>query len=338
MDETPDTGSGGGSPDATPAVGISRQARIARIFVAMPPELVLVVVLVILGFIFWQGSEFFLTTRNMRNVLLSVSVLGILAAPGTLLLISGNFDLSVASAAALCGCIAGVVAEENSAAAAILAAIGVGLLAGIFNGVLSAYAGIASIVVTLGTWLGYRGLARLFSNGQTIRMNGKVEFITNDILGVPAQIVMFVLITVLAWFVVRYTRFGRSVYAIGSNPTAARLSGIRQKPTIFVMFIVSGLLAGLAGLILASQLDAASGNAATGVELEVVAAIILGGASLSGGRGTIPGTVLGVFILGIMQNGLTLLSISSFWQDVATGVVLVAAVGLDQVRLRLSGS
>jgi len=149
MEETPVGKGGEGSPDAPSTVGIGRRARVARVFVAMPPEVVLIVVLVILGVIFSQGSEFFLTTRNLRNVLLSVSVLGILAAPGTLLLISGNFDLSVASAAALCGCIAGVVAEENSAAAAILAAIGVGLLAGIFNGVLSAYAGIASIVVTL---------------------------------------------------------------------------------------------------------------------------------------------------------------------------------------------
>ena len=231
MDDTSVAAGGGGSPEATSSVGISTRARIARVFVAMPPEVVLIVVLVALGLIFAQGSEFFLTTRNMRNVLLSVSVLGILAAPGTLLLISGNFDLSVASAAALCGCIAGVVAEENSAAAAILAALGVGLLAGIFNGVLSAYAGIASIVVTLGTWLGYRGLARLFSNGQTIRMNGKVDFITNDIFGVPAQIVLFVLITVLAWFVVRYTRFGRCTPSAATRRRPGCRESARSRPS-----------------------------------------------------------------------------------------------------------
>ena len=317
---------------------LSRRVRWARVFVSIPPEAVLAVVLVGLGLFFWQGSEFFFTSRNLENVLLSVSVLGILAVPGTLLLISGNFDLSVASAAAMCGVAGALVADDQGAVAAIAVAFAVGLAAGVFNGFLSAYVGIASIVVTLGTLQAYRGIARLWANGQTIRLEGEIDFITGDILGIPTQIVLFVAVSLVGMFTVRYTRFGRSVYAIGSNPSAARLAGIRQRPVVFWMFVVSGLLAALAGLILGSQLDAASSNAATGVELEVVAAIILGGASLSGGRGTIVGTILGVFILGVLQNGLTLLSISSFWQDIATGAVLIIAVGLDQVRIRLSSS
>jgi ribose transport system permease protein len=135
----------------------------------------------------------------------------------------------------------------------------------------------------------------------------------------------------------RYTVFGRSMYAIGANPVAARLAGIKTKRAVFTGFILSGLAVVLGGLILVSQLGAASPQAATGLELSVVTAVILGGASLAGGRGTILGTVLGVMILGVMNNGMTLMNIDSFWQQVAQGCLLLFAVGFDQLRLRLTG-
>lgn len=312
--------------------------RASQMFVAVPPEAVLLVALLAMGGYFWNGSEVFMTTTNMRNVLLSVSVLGILAAPSTLLLISGNFDLSIASSAAMCGVAVAMVADNNSTALAIFVAVMVGLLGGALNGFLVSGLGIASIIVTLGTFQAYRGIARLMANGQTLRMDGEIDFITRRLGWLPMQVIILIVISLIAMFIVRYTRFGRSVYAIGSNPVAARLAGIRQRPTVVVLFLASGLMAALAGLILTSQLDAASPNAATGLELQVVAAVILGGASLSGGRGTIIGTVLGVLILGTLQNGLTLLSITSFWRDVATGTVLIAAVGLDRVRILLGGT
>jgi ribose transport system permease protein len=308
-----------------------------RFFLAVRPETMLGAVLAVLVIYFSVTSDVFFSPINLRNVLLSVSVMGILAAPATLLLISGNFDLSIASAAAMCGVVAGMLIDSQGPAVAMAAALGIGLLAGLVNGFLVSVVGIASIIVTLGNFQAFRGVARLIANGQTIRMNDGIDFLTARILGVPTQIIIFVLISLIAVFVVRYTRFGRSVYAIGSNASAARLAGIRQRPAIFTLFVVSGLLAALAGLILASQLDAASPNAATGLELQVVAAVILGGASLRGGRGTILGTVLGVMILGVLQNGLTLLSISSFWRDVATGGVLILAVAVDQIRVRLGG-
>lgn len=319
------------------SVGETLAHRASRLFISVPPEAVLLVVLLAMGGWFWNSSEVFMTTINMRNVLLSVSVLGILAAPSTLLLISGNFDLSIASNAAMCGVAVAMVADEHSTALAIFVAVVAGLLGGALNGLLVSGLGIASIIVTLGTFQAYRGIARLMANGQTIRLRGEIDFITDRIIGIPTQVVLFIIITAITMFVVRYTRFGRAVYAIGSNLVAARLAGIRQRPTVFVLFLVSGVMAALAGLILASQLDAASPNAATGDELKVVAAVILGGASLSGGRGTIIGTLLGVLILGVLQNGLTLLSVTSFWRDVATGTVLIAAVGLDRVRVMLGG-
>ena len=319
------------------STGESLVQRASRLFITVPPEAVLLVVLLAMGGWFWNSSEVFMTTINMRNVLLSVSVLGILAAPSTLLLISGNFDLSIASNAAMCGVAVAMVADQHSTALAIFVAVIAGLLAGALNGLLVSGLGIASIIVTLGTFQAYRGIARLMANGQTIRLRGEIDFITDRIIGIPTQVVLFIIITAITMFIVRYTRFGRAVYAIGSNLVAARLAGIRQRPTVFVLFLVSGVMAALAGLILASQLDAASPNAATGDELKVVAAVILGGASLSGGRGTIIGTLLGVLILGVLQNGLTLLSVTSFWRDVATGTVLIAAVGLDRVRVMLGG-
>ena len=319
------------------SAGETLAQRASRLFISVPPEAVLLVVLLAMGGWFWNSSEVFMTTINMRNVLLSVSVLGILAAPSTLLLISGNFDLSIASNAAMCGVAVAMVADEHSTALAIFVAVIAGLLGGALNGLLVSGLGIASIIVTLGTFQAYRGIARLMANGQTIRLRGEIDFITDRIVGIPTQVVLFIIITAITMFVVRYTRFGRAVYAIGSNLVAARLAGIRQRPTVFVLFLVSGVMAALAGLILASQLDAASPNAATGDELKVVAAVILGGASLSGGRGTIIGTLLGVLILGVLQNGLTLLSVTSFWRDVATGTVLIAAVGLDRVRVMLGG-
>ena len=319
------------------SAGESLVRRASRLFISVPPEAVLLVVLLAMGGWFWNSSEVFMTTINMRNVLLSVSVLGILAAPSTLLLISGNFDLSIASNAAMCGVAVAMVADNHSTALAIFVAVIAGLLAGALNGLLVSGLGIASIIVTLGTFQAYRGIARLMANGQTIRLRGEIDFITGRIIGIPTQVILFIIITAITMFVVRYTRFGRAVYAIGSNLIAARLAGIRQRPTVFVLFLVSGVMAALAGLILASQLDAASPNAATGDELKVVAAVILGGASLSGGRGTIIGTLLGVLILGVLQNGLTLMSVTSFWRDVATGTVLIAAVGLDRVRVMLGG-
>lgn len=334
----PASAAGGSDGRSGTSRGSGDQHRsVARWFGAVPQESGLVVFLVLLGTWFTLGSEFFLTGNNIRNILLSVSVLGILAAPSTLLLISGNFDLSIGSAAALCGVTFGMVAESQGLAVAILAAVGVGLAAGVGNGVLVAYFGISSLIVTLGTLSVFRGVAQLRSNGQTTRLDTFRWLGSGEVLGMPVQIGLFIIVVVIFGLVMRYTTFGRSVFAIGSSQQAARLAGIRIRPTLFALFVLSGLLAALAGLILSSQLRAASPNTASGLELSVVAAVILGGASLNGGRGTILGTVLGVLILGTLNNGLTILSISSFWQEIARGLVLILAVGLDRVRLRLRG-
>jgi ribose transport system permease protein len=155
------------------------------------------------------------------------------------------------------------------------------------------------------------------------------------IFSIPIPVVIFVALTLLGAFLMRYTVFGRSLYARGSSPSAARLVGIRGRRLVFITFLLSGLATGVTGLVLVSQLGAASPNAATGLELAVVTAIILGGVSLSGGRGTITGTVLGILIIGVLNNGLVLLNVASFWQTVARGALLIAAASVDQVRTRV---
>jgi ribose transport system permease protein len=304
----------------------------------IPAELVLLVFLGALVLWFTVNSPFFLSFGNFRNILLSVAVLGVLAMPSTLLLVSGNFDLSVASAAAFSGMLFALYGADHGYGSAIVVALAAGLGIGILNGFLVARVGINSIITTLGTLSVFRGLAKLLSNGQTIRLDGFVALGSGSTVGIPNPVIALAVVFGVLYVTMRYTVFGRSVYAIGSSPQAARLSGIRSQRNLFIVFALTGLLAGFAGLILTSQLRAASPIAGLGLELSVVAAVILGGASLAGGRGTVVGTLLGVLILGTLNNGLTITNISSFWQEVVSGVVLILAVGLDQLRLRLGRS
>lgn len=318
--------------DADP--GGRRRGGGASLLARIPPEIVLVTFLVVLMAFFAIRSPFFLELNNFRNILLSVAVLGVLAIPSTLLLVSANVDLSVASNAALCGMILALVSQSQGVGAGVAAALLAGLIGGAINGFLVSYVGINAIITTLGTLSVYRGIARLSSNGQTELISGFTILGSGATLGIPNAVILLVVVAIIFYFLMRYSVFGRSIYAIGSNPQAARLSGIGLRKNLFTAFVITGLLAAVAGLILTSQLRAASPIAGLGLELSVVAAVLLGGASLDGGRGTVVGTLLGVLILGTLTNGLTILGISSFWQEIANGVVLIVAVGLDQLRLR----
>lgn len=304
----------------------------------VPPETVLVVFLIALVVWFTMRSPYFLGINNFRNILLSVTVLGIVAIPSTLLLVSGNVDLSVGSTAAFSGMLLAITASDHGWTVAVIVALVGGAAIGALNGFLVARIGINSIITTLGTLSIFRGATKLLSNGQTEIINGFAELGSSEFLGIPYAVLVFALVAVIFYFVMRHTVFGRNVYALGSNEQAARLTGIRIRTNLFVLFVVTGLLAAVAGLILSSQLLAAAPVAGTGLELSVVAAVLLGGASLSGGRGTLWGTLLGVLILGVLDNGLTISGVTSFWQEVARGVVLIVAVGLDQLRQRLRGA
>ena len=304
----------------------------------LPETAALAVVLVALAIFFSTQSQFYLTPNNLLNILVSASVIGIIAAPATLLLVAGQFDLSVGSGAAFIGVVMAWSTAQWGVPTGVLLAIVAGLLIGIVNGFAVTVLGINALITTLATLAILRGLGQVLAGGQTLLLPGFGDLGNlRPFLNIPVPVLVFAAVIIITALAMRFTVFGRSMYAIGANPIAARLAGIRTKTAIFGGFILSGVAVVIGGLILVSQLGAASPNAASGLELSVVTAVILGGASLAGGRGTIIGTLLGVLILGTLNNGLTLMNINSFWQDVARGVLLLAAVGFDQLRLRLTG-
>lgn len=303
----------------------------------VPETAALAAVLILLMVFFTTRSEFFLTRDNLVNVLFSAAVIGIVAAPATLLLVAGQFDLSVGSGAAFIGVVMAWIALNYGIWQGILLSILAGAAIGIVNGVCVTVFRINAFITTLAMLAILRGLGQILADGQTIILDG-FDTLGNarPILEIPLPVFLFIAVMILMALVMRYTVFGRSMYAIGANAAAARLAGISTRTAIFFGFILSAAAVVLAGLVLVSQLGAASPQAATGLELSVVTAVILGGASLAGGRGTILGTFIAVIILGVLNNGMTLMNLDSFWQTVARGVLLLAAVGFDQVRLRVT--
>mgnify|MGYP001807435829 CR=1 FL=1 len=298
----------------------------------IPDTAVLAAVLLALAIFFATQSPFYLTPNNLLNILVSASVIGIIAAPGTLLLVS------VGSGAAFLGVVMAWATAQWGVPTGVLLAIVAGLLIGIVNGFAVTVLGINALITTLAMLAILRGLGQVLAGGQTLLLPGFNDLgNARPFLNIPVPVLVFAAVVIVTALVMKFTVFGRSMYAIGANPVAARLAGIRTQTAIFGGFLLSGAAVVIGGLILVSQLGAASPNAASGLELSVVTAVILGGASLAGGRGTIVGTLLGVLILGTLNNGLTLMNINSFWQDVARGVLLLAAVGFDQLRLRLTG-
>lgn len=305
----------------------------------LPEALALVMVLGALILLFTLTSPVFFTTNNMLNMLTSIAVIGIMAVPGTILLVAGQVDLSVASAAAMCGMVTATLAESMGLGSAVAIGLAVGLLVGVINGFFVTVVGVNSLIVTLGGLATFFGIGQLIGDGQTVLIRDFGYIGTaRPFLNIPMPVIIFVITLIAGFIVLKYTVYGRQVYAIGANPVAARLVGIPSRRVIFVAFILSGLAASVAGLILVSQLGAASPNNARGYELLVVTAIVLGGASLNGGRGTIIGTFLGLMIIQVLSTGLTLLNVQSFWQSIATGILLIIAVSFDRLRERLSPS
>lgn len=304
---------------------------------SVPEVAALVVLLIGLLVYFSFSSPFFLNTDNFLNILTAIAVTGVLAAPGTVLMIAGQVDLSVGAATALCGVVLASMAPQIGIGPAVLIAVLAGVVIGVINGSLVTGIGVNSLIVTLGGLAAYRGAAFLLAKGQTVQMpNFSGPGTARPFLNIPMPVIIFLVIGALIFVVLRYTVFGRNIYAIGANPVAARLVGIPTRRVIFLAFIASGASAAVAGLILTSQLSAAVPSAATGMELTVVTAIVLGGASLSGGRGSVLGTLLGLMIIGVLNNGLTLMNITSYWQQVASGVLLIVAVSFDRLRERFS--
>ena len=282
-------------------------------------------------------SPYFFSVNNFLNILVAVSITGIIAVGMTMVIVSGGIDLSVGSVVAITGTVVAQLSHQTSLPVAVGAALLIGVVVGAFNGFAITRIGINPLIATLGTLSIARGLAFVFSGGltQTISDDTFGFLGRGFLLHIPFPVIVMLALFALAAYAMRNTVFGRSLYAIGGNGQASRLAGLPVQRLQITVYLLSGLGAALGGLFQASQLGAGAPQAASGIELSVIAAVILGGTSLSGGKGTIAGTLLGVLILGTLNNGLTLLNVSSYYQEVARGLVLLLAVGLDQLRLRL---
>lgn len=283
------------------------------------------------------SSEFFLTWGNLTNVLRQTAINGVLAVGLTFVILARGIDLSVGSIMALAGAVGASLAAVNSSlpvALAVAAALGAGFACGAMNGFLIAQLKVPAFVATLGMLSAARGLVLIYTNGRPISNLSPAfsSFGNGYLLGVPMPIVILLFVFLIASFVLRYTVFGRHVYAVGGSEKAAKTSGIRSNYIIAATYAISGALAGLAGLILSARTSAALPQAGVGYELDAIAAVVIGGTSLSGGRGTLAGTLCGALIIGVINNGLDLLGVSSYYQQVVKGAIIVFAVLLDSRR------
>lgn len=300
----------------------------------------LLVIYVIICVVFSILSPYFLTVENFINIGRTLPIVGIIAIGETLVLIAGGVDLSVGSVAALSGVVTGLVWEAAGAPIGVAAAAGmaVGGLVGLVNGVLVTWLRINPLISTLATFSIVRGLAFVLTNAQMNQLThpGFLYLGRGDIASIPVPFILMLLLYLVFIFIARRTPFGRNLYAIGGNLMAARLAGIASRRTLLIVFVLSGLMASVGGLVQASQLAAGAPQAAVGLEFTVIAAVVLGGTSLAGGKGTLVGTLIGVIILRTLDNGLILTGVSSYYQIVARGAVLILAVGFDQFRTRWS--
>ena len=289
-------------------------------------------VLVLATFSVLNGD--FLTGDNFTQIALQSSINAVIAVGMTLVIITAGIDLSVGSVAGLSSVIGAVMMVDNGVpwTLAVPLAVAVGVVAGLVNGVLIAYVSLAPFVVTLGTLSIYRGLALVTTDGETV-FNFPQTFrdvFAGDIGPIPTPVIIALLVAGIAFAILRGTSLGEHIVAVGGNEEAARLSGVRVARVKLFVYGFSGFCATIAGLILIARVGAAEPIAGSGFELAAIAAAAIGGASLYGGIGSIPGTLIGALILGALQNGLTLMNVQAFWQQVASGIVIILAVLLDR--------
>jgi len=322
------------TPPAEPDVATATEStRRRRIPLGQDLGLFLVLIALVVGFSI--ASPYFLTASNLTNVLQSVAIIGVMAALMTLVLVAGALDLSVGSIAAVAGIVsATLVISGWHPLLAFAVALATGAGAGAVNGFAVVGLRINPIIVTIGTLALFRGIAFVLSDGRDISvldpMSEGLAF--ERWLYLPVTVWLMLAVFALVWWFARFTTGGRAVYAVGANPRAARLAGLPVERTRFLVMVASGTTAALAGVLLNAQSGSAVPAAATGYELQVLTAVLIGGTSLVGGAGRVSMTLVGVLIIGVINNGMTLLSVPSYYQTIAGGALLVLAVALDQAR------
>jgi inositol transport system permease protein len=306
----------------------------------------------------WLLSDAFLQPRNLFNVVRQISVMGLIAIGVTMVIITTGIDLSSGSVAALAAVVAASLAQrvdwdgakypglELPLIVPILAALAIGALCGYINGGLIARFKIPAFIATLGMMTVARGFALIYSDRPVSGLTDTYNFIgqgeilkilpipNQPPLGIPLPVIILALVAIGSHIMLNNTRFGRHIYAIGGNEQAALISGLNVGRIKIGVYTIAGLLAGLAGLVLSSRIGSGQPGLAVGIELDAIAAAVIGGTSLSGGIGTIWGTIIGALIIGVLNNGLDLLNVSAYWQTIVKGSIIVAAVIIDQRKHR----
>jgi ribose/xylose/arabinose/galactoside ABC-type transport system permease subunit len=278
-------------------------------------------------------SPIFFTTRNLLNILRQISVIGMIAVGMTFVIITAGIDLSVGSIVAMAGVIATSFAHPgDSVTLAFLLGALVGLAAGSFNGFIIAKGKVAPFIVTLGMMTMLRGLALVYTNGRPVidLSDGYGKIGGGYMIGIPNPVIILIIILALGVFTLRFTKYGRHVYAVGGNELAAKVSGINTRAVIFGVYAIVGALSGIAGVVITSRVMTGSPVVGAGYELDAIAAVVIGGTSLAGGVGSILGSFVGALILGVINNGLDLMNVSAYNQQIVKGAIIIFAVLLDR--------
>ena len=298
-----------------------------------------IVALILEVAIFGILSPYFFTMNNLLTLLQYCALTGLVALPYTLLMISGNFDMSMGSQVALVSCVVATICHDNTIGwgtvlLSILAAMIIGGICGYLNSVFILKVGLPPFIATMAMMQALRGVAYLLTNGSSIMVTSKVFGILGrkKTFGIPNTVYILVVFIIIFAFIAKYTVFGRRAYTIGGNKTAARLYGINVHRNVTILYIINSAMCGLVGMLYTSQLGAAIPSSNANFAFDVISAVVLGGCAMDGGKGTMAGTIMGVLILAILDNGLIMLNVSSHWQLVCSGVVLLIAVSIDSLK------
>lgn len=328
--------------------GQKRNTNLVRLILEGRAFFALIVIIAVFSFL----SPYYFTLGNFLTMASHVAIFGILAIGMLLVILNGGIDLSVGSTLGLAGCIAGFLMQGVTLSAfgvilyppvwaVVVITCALGAVVGAVNGVLVAYLKVPAFVASLGVLYVARGIALLMTNGLTYNnLGGRPELGNtgfdwlgfNRLAGIPIGVIVLAVLAIICGIVLSRTAFGRWLYASGGNERAADLSGVPVKRVKVIVYVLSGVCAAIAGLVLSSQLTSAGPTAGTTYELTAIAAVVIGGAALTGGRGTVRGTMLGAFVIGFLSDGLVIIGVSAYWQTVFTGSVIVLAVLMNSIQ------
>jgi len=302
-------------------------------------ELTTVIALIILMAVITIINSNFLTANNLLNLLLQVTSNALIAFGMTFVILTGGIDLSVGSILALSSALtAGLLGSGMPVTLAILISLILGCILGMMNGLLISYGKLAPFIVTLATMTIFRGATLVYTNGNPITKGLSDTFLfqflgQGYIVGIPFPVIIMFIVFIVLYVLLHKTAFGKSVYAIGGNEKAAYISGVKLNKVKIIIYSISGMMASISGLIITSRLSSAQPTAGASYEMDAIAAVVLGGTSLSGGKGRILGTLIAALIIGVLNNGLNIIGVSAFWQQVVKGVVILIAVLIDRFKV-----